>query len=237
MSERAAVSYGPLPTPTPAQQETQTGLDVAQPIPSLAPEKFIPVDRPAVIERVLGKLFEPAQRALAAEVVRYMCALRQAESAKSLDEIVELYDAFNPDDETVNLTEISPAERQIKLDALKARVIDLVVSANYNEIGKAALEKILEEESAIGFPAEVDLSEYDFHLLYYRGAIKDKIPAKSWRRLWLFDKTFEADAYRRLFIGLKLKPFDARVAELRQKGLSKRKAAYCPSLPLDHELP
>jgi Protein of unknown function (DUF3754) len=236
MSERAAVSYGPLPTPTPTQAETQTGLDVTQPIPSLAPEKFIPVDRTAVIEHVLGKLFEPAQRALAAEVVRYMCALRQAESAKSLDTIIELYDAFNPDDETVNLTEISPEERKIKLDALKARVIDLVVSANYNEIDKAALQQILEEESAIGFPAEVDLSEYDFHLLYYRGAIKDKILAKSWRTLWLFDRGFEVDAYRRLFIGLKLKPFETRVAELRQKGLGKRKAIRAVRRARNHQL-
>lgn len=236
MSEHAAVSYGPLPSPTPIQAETPVGLDVTQPIPSLAPEKFIPVDRKDIIEHVLNKLFEPGQRALAAEVVRYMCALRQVESAKSLDTMVELYDAFNPDDETVNLTEISPAERKVQLDALKARVIDLVESANYLEIDQAALAKILAEQLGIGFRAEVDLSEYDFHLLYYRGAIKDKILTKSWRRLWLFDSPFEVDAYRRLFIGLKLKPFEARVAELMQKGLSKRKATRAVRRARDHQL-
>ena len=44
-----------------------------------------------------------------------MCALRQAESGRMLDELVSLYDAFNPDDETVNLAEISAAERQANL--------------------------------------------------------------------------------------------------------------------------
>jgi len=236
MSEQAAVSHGPLPSSTPAQAETGTGLDVTQPIPSLVAEKFIPVDRKDIIEHVLEKLFEQSQRPLAAEVIRYMCALRQAESAKSLDTLVELYDAFNPDDETVNLVELSAAERKLQLEALKARVVDLVVSANYLEIDKAALEKILEKESGAGFLAEVDLSEYDFHLLYYRGAIKDKIFTKSWKRLWLLERPVEVKAYRRLFMGLKLKPFDARVAELMQAGLSKRKAEQAVRRARNHQM-
>ncbi len=237
MSEQAVAGHErSLPSSTPTQAETVTGLDVTQPIPSLAPEKFIPVDRKDIVEHVLDRLFEPGQRPLAAQVVRYMCALRQAESARLLDSLVELYDAFNPDDETVNLTELSAPERKHRLETLKASVIDLVVSANYNEIDKAALEKILEEESGIGFLAEVDLSEYDFHLLYYRGAIRDKIFAATWKRLWLFERPFEVDAYRRLFIGLKLKPFEARVAELMQTGLGRRKAERSVRRARDHQL-
>ena len=80
MSEQAVAGHQrSLPSSTPTQAETVTGLDVTQPIPSLAPEKFIPVDRKDIIERVLDRLFEPAQRSLATEAVRYMCALRQAE--------------------------------------------------------------------------------------------------------------------------------------------------------------
>ncbi len=224
MGEQAVVNRESLPASAPAQVETATGLDLTQPIPSSAPEKFIPVDRKDIIRQVLDKLFDVGQRTLAADVLRYLCALRQADSAKSLDTLVELYDAFNPDDETVNLTGISGAERRLQLEELKARVVDLVSSANYLEIDQAALEKILDEESGVGFRAEVDLSEYDFNLLYYRGAIKDKILRASWKRLWLLEKPVEADAYRRLFIGLKLKPFEARVAELVDDGMSKRKA-------------
>jgi hypothetical protein len=213
-----------------------TGLDLAQPIRSLAPEKFIPVDRKDIISQTLDKLFGPHQRVLAGEVLRYICALRQAESAKSLDELVELYDAFNPDDETVNLREISNAERKLQLDTLKARVVDLVTSANYLEIDKDALETIFEQESNVGFIAEVDLTEYDFHLLYYRGAIKDKISARSWKRLWLAGVPVEIDAYRRLFIGLKLKPFETRVAELMEGGLTRRKAVRQVRRARNHQM-
>lgn len=223
MHEQAADVISQLATVT-VQTETGTGLDVTQPIRSQSPEKFIQVDREDIVRRVLGKIFEPGQRALATEVLRYVCALRQAESAKSLDKLIEHYDAFNPDDETVNLTELSAAGRREQLEALKAEVIDLVESANYIEVDQTALQKILDEEAVAGFSAEVDLSEYDFHLLYYRGAIKDKVFTQSWRTLWLLERPEEADAYRRLFIGLKLKPFEARVAELMETGLTRRKA-------------
>ena len=169
MSDQAVAGRRSSPTSWPVQSETPVGLDVTQPVPSLYPEKFIPVDRSDIVERSLERLFERGQRELAAEVVRYMCALRQAESARMLDELVSLYDPFNPDDETVNLTEISPAEKRAQLESLKEKVVALVTSANFNAIDQAALKRIFEQESNIGFHAEVDLAEYDFHLLYYRG--------------------------------------------------------------------
>ena len=62
----------------PTQEKIQTGVDiVAQPIASTNPEKFIPVDRTDIVQRVLDKCFEPDQKELAEEVLRYMCALRQ----------------------------------------------------------------------------------------------------------------------------------------------------------------
>jgi hypothetical protein len=183
------------------------------------------VDRLDIVRHVLEKLFEPSQRALAEEVLRYLVALRQAESSRTLDTLVEYYDAFNPDDETINEYTLDAEQRRLRLEQLKEKIIDLVVSANYIEIDRAGLQKIMDEESFGGFVAEVDLEEYDFHLLYYRGAIRDKILAPSWERLWLLDRPFEVDAYRRLFLGLKLKPFDVRVAEVMQReGIDKRKA-------------
>ena len=210
----------------PALEETETGVDtVAQPIPSINPEKFIPVDRTDIVQRVLDKCFEPDQKELATEVVRYMCALRQVESARLLDSLTEAYDAFNPDDETVNDRAIVGAERRAQLEKLKAMVIDLVESANYLEIDEATLEKLIEEENYAGFAAEVDLHEYDFHLLYYRGNIKDKIHVRPWKTLWLRRREVEVDGYRRLFIGLKLKPFAQRVVEtMKAQNISRKKA-------------
>lgn len=225
MNEQAAANRVAPLSAVPARVETETGLDIAQPISSIIPEKFIPVDRKDIIRHALERLFEPGQRPLAEEVIRYMAALRQAESARSLDALVEYYDAFNPDDETINEHALSIPERRLQLENLKTKVIDLVVSANYLEIDQDALKKILEEEAFGGFSAEVDLNEYDFHLLYYRGAIKDHILTHTWKRLWLKEVPVEVDAYRRLFLALKLKPFDVRVAEIAEsEGIDKRKA-------------
>jgi Protein of unknown function (DUF3754) len=238
MREQAAIDGVSSPPSSAAREKDGLGLEAAsQPIKSLAPEKFIPVDRKDIISQVLDKQFQPGgQRALAGEVLRYICILRQAESAKSLDELVELYDAFNPDDETVNLVEISAGQRKLQLEALKKSVIDLVSSANYIEIDQTALEKILEQESGGGFLAEVDLSDYDFHLLYYRGLVKDMIRVKSWKRLWLFEHKVEAEAYRRLFIGLKLKPLESRVAELIEEGMTRRKAERLVRRSRNHQM-
>jgi hypothetical protein len=226
MGEQVGADSMALPPEAPTATESETGLDTpTRPIASINPEKFIPVDRKDIISRVLEKQFEPGQRALAASVLRYMAVIRQAETAMSLDDLVESYDAFNPDDETINEGVLSPTERRAQLESLKNKVVDLVSSANYIEIDQAALKKLLDEDSVGGFSAEVDLDEYDFHLLFYRGAIKDKNLVRSWKTLWLFERPLEVDAYRRLFLGLKLKPFDVRVAEIMAaEKIDKRKA-------------
>ena len=83
MDERAVGGNPAALSSFPALEETETGVDtVAQPIASTNPEKFIPVDRSDIVQRVLDKCFEPDQKELAEEVVRYMCALRQVEFGK-----------------------------------------------------------------------------------------------------------------------------------------------------------
>ncbi len=221
MDERAAAGGVAA---IPAQHETETGVDLHQPIAPIAPEKFIQVNRSDIVERVLEKLFEPHHKDLAGEVLRYMCALRQWETAKLLDKVVEDYDAFNPDDETVNFEHYTASERRARLENLKAQIVDLVVSANYTEMDEGTLKQVLDEQTPAGFSADVDLAEYDFHLLFYRGAIKDKVSVASWRTLWLRERPVEADAYRRLFLGLKLKPVETRVEELVAEGMTRRKA-------------
>lgn len=219
-SSRVATSQA-----APVAEETETGLDLVQPIASIVPEKFIPVDRNEIIKHVVETQFEPERRALASEVIHYMTAIRQIEGAYDLDDLIEAYDAFNPDDETVNERALTPAERREQLEALKAKVIDLVVSANYLEITQEELAHYLEKRSAGGFSAKVDLQEYDFHLLYYRGEIRDRQLTRSWKWLWLKETPKEVEAYRRLFLGLKLKPFEARVKELmKQEGIDRRRA-------------
>ncbi|ADP71410.1 hypothetical protein Rvan_2185 [Rhodomicrobium vannielii ATCC 17100] len=211
----------------PVQIETETGIDTVpgQTIPSVVSEKFISVDRGVVIARALDKLFDTGQRVLAGDVFQYICALRQVESARWLDSLVELYDPFNPDDETVNVVKLGPDRRTELLPKLRKSIIETATAANYIQIGQDELEKILGAEYHQGFAAEVDLKEFDFHLLFYRGDVKIPVNTTSWKTAWLIERPVEVDAYRRLFIGLKLKPVETRVAEImRIEKISREKA-------------
>ncbi|MBT3071980.1 DUF3754 domain-containing protein [Rhodomicrobium sp. Az07] len=215
MSDRLETDRVTLENP-PVQIETETGIDTVpgQAIPSVVAEKFITVDRGEIIDRAIDKLFETGQRVLAGEVFQHICALRQAEAARSLDRLVDLYDPFNPDDETVNTRKTGADARKQHLEKLKKKIIETATAANYLEIDQEELDRILGAENHQGFAAEVDLKEFDFNLLFYRGDIKVKAKTTSWKTAWLIEREIEVEAYRRLFIGLKLKPVETRIAEI-----------------------
>jgi hypothetical protein len=124
----------------------------------------------------------------------------------------------------VNERELTEAEMAEKIKALREKVVDLVTSANYFEIKKEDLDRILEEESSAGFSAGVDLNEFDFHLIFYRGEVNDTKLARSWKWLWLRRRPKAHDAYRRLFLGLKLKPKQARIDDFVRQGMSRGRA-------------
>ncbi len=223
--ESIRIENAPPIAHTRSTTETHTTQTFAQADPTVALETYIPIDRKNIVARALEKQFETGARPLAAEVVRYMSALRQVESAKTLDKLVELYDPFNPDDETMNLTTLSSVERRLQLEDFRKRVADLAESANYVEIDKEKLEKLLDSKMLGSLPAIVDLDEYDFHLLFYRGQTKIYREQRSWTKLWLGKKSVAYDAYSRLFLALKLKPRDVRLKQFMDEGLSAKRAA------------
>jgi hypothetical protein len=190
----------------------------------ISDEKFIAVDRSAILQRLLVRLFEPHEREKAGAVLSYLCALRQARSAKMLDELVEMYDPFNPDDETIDHYKLTEDQRAELLQKLKSKVDVIVKSANFEEIDDERLKEMLNEESKQGLSAEVDLDEYDFHLLYYRGEVTELRTVRNWTTFWL-PKDVSVSSYRRLFLALKLKPREARIKELMERENIERKTA------------
>lgn len=204
---------------------TRDGPESPVELPKASAEKFIPVDRSDVLSRLVERLFEPDERREVSEVLSYLCALRQARSAAMLDELFELYDPFNPDDETLNHRALTEEERRELLKRLQEKVDSLVKSANFEKIDDKGLKEILREESDHGFSAEVDLDEYDFHLLYFRGEVQEDRTIRNWRSLWLKDISYPVDSYRRLFLALKLKPREVRIAEIMKRdGIDREKA-------------
>jgi hypothetical protein len=137
----------------------------------LAQPAFIPVSRSDILDQLLhSDLWESdSQRALASDVLHKMGLLRQYRSAMQLNELSDVYDPFNPDDETINLAEAPDAERMEKRRVLNAKLRELVTSANYRELTQQELEDVLTQASPDGVHVDCDFREYEVKLMFYRG--------------------------------------------------------------------
>jgi hypothetical protein len=207
---------------------------------------FIPVSRSDITESLLSaeRWDTPQDRALAADVLMKIGALRQHQSALMLNELSELYDPFNPDDETVNVTEASETERLEKRRMFNSKLKELIASANYNELQNHELEEILDKATPDGVHVEVDFKEYDVKLIFYRGAYEVQRTKRDYRRLFLKKSAYAIPTFTRLFLAIKFKPEETRIKELMQdfhldeekarKRLKKMRRMLPPACSTDH---
>jgi hypothetical protein len=206
-------------------------MNEASPITTAAevlPEPaFIPISRSDVLDALLSPELWPStnQQAQAAEVLKKIGQLRQYKSGDRLNQLSDIYDPFNPDDETVNLTEISENERLEKRRMFNAMLKELVSSANYQELRPEELEEILTKMSPDGVHVEVDFREYDVRLIYYRGVSYLERRRRDIRKLFLKHAPVHIPIFERLFMAIKFKPEDVRVQEvMREQDLDEEKA-------------
>ena len=199
---------------------TVAGQAMAQPV-------FIPVSRSDIVESLLSpdRWASTDERALAADVLMKIGSLRQHQSGVLLNRLNDLYDPFNPDDETVNLTEAPEIERLEKRRMFNAQIKDLVSSANYHQLREHELEEILDKATPEGVHVEVDFKEYDVMLIFYRGAYDAQRTKRDYRRLFLKKTQYNVPTFLRLFLAIKFKPEEIRVKELmKDYGLNEEKA-------------
>ena len=183
---------------------------------NLAEPAFIPVSRSDIIAGLLHPdLWESqSQSALASDVLHKMGLLRQYRSSLLLNELSEIYDPFNPDDETVNVTEASDMERLEKRRIMNAKLRELVTSANYRELSQQDLEDVLTQASPDGVHVEVDFREYEVRLMFYRGESQTALKKRDIRKLFLRHLHYEVPTFERLFLAVKFKPEEERIQEI-----------------------
>lgn len=207
---------------------------------------FIPVARADVLEALLVPQYwrDDAERALAKEVFQKIGLVRQFRSAVTLNELSDVYDPFNPDDETINQTELPGEAKQEQLHVFNDRLHSLIGAANYIELTEEAIEEVLSTHSPDGVHVEVDFSEYEIRLLFCRGeAIQNRSKRSMW---WAYLRRihYTVPIYRRLVMALKFKPEDVRISELMhefgiteeraRKKLQKMRKNLPPSFSTDH---
>ncbi|WP_170937359.1 MULTISPECIES: TMEM143 family protein [Rhodomicrobium] len=214
----------------PVQNEfAATRAEDASPIelvgPAAVEATFIPVSRSDIFEALLDTTQGAGERAKASEVLTRIGYLRQHKSGVILNQLSDIYDPFNPDDETVNVTEASEAERLEKRRMFHAKLTDLVTSANYKELSPHELEEILSKATPDGVAVEVDFKEYDVKLIFCRGESQVKKTKRDLKRLFLKNMVYDVPTYERLFLAIKFKSEDIRIPEImKDDGIDEKKA-------------
>ena len=223
LSELADFDAKPAPMADDAERVLQT--DILQPDEKRKRERFIPVTRFALLDRLTRPfLWNPGQAAEARRFFRYLDYWRQQQYFALLLDLEQTYETFSPDSDLLMTRSFSEDERA----SLKHRVFEGVESllqrANYERIDPTDVEMILTRDSHYGLDLTVDMKAFEHIVIYYRGASNQKYERRSIRK-YLRKEEFNVPIFQRLFLMFKLKPFEMRVEEAMRENKLSREAA------------
>ncbi len=194
-----------------ASEEKVSAFDAVMPESARGKERFIPVTRFALLDRLTAPTAWPAgQGKEARRFFRYLDHWRRQQYSAQLNELEETYEPFSPDSDLLMTRAFTPDERAV----MQARVIEgmtrILNQANYVRIDHNDVEQILTRESAYGLDLQVDLDVFEEVLLFYRGASSKRDNRRRWQKFYLREQ-FDIPLFQRLFLLFKLKPTEKRV--------------------------
>lgn len=199
--------------------------DILQPDTERKRERFIPVTRFALMDRLtLPSAWPTGEAQDARRFFRYLDYWRQQQYNALLLELEQTYEAFSPDSDLLMTRQFSDEER----GRLKHRVVSsidgLLQRANYERIDPSDVDVILTKDSHYGLDLTVDMKAFEDILIYYRGASNRKHERRRFQS-FMRKEEFSVPVFQRLFILFKLKPFETRVEELmRDDGMTREQA-------------
>ena len=207
----------PAQPPSPVSKATERAKIAEPKIAAALPqarERFIPVSPYGLRAELVAMLAEgDGDRKVWGHALDCLAAWRHQEHRKRLLDLIEDYLPFSPDSDTANLIELDWCGRDKARAEFIAGIERMLAQANFVRLSRDDVQRLLVEQSPYGLNLKVDLSEFDEALLYYRdtGTIvrEDRNP---WR-LYL-GKDLEVPIFERLFLLLKLKPAETRIAEI-----------------------
>lgn len=188
-------------------------------------EKFIPITRFALIDRLTRKKAWPGNQANEARrFFRYLDYWRHQRYNMRLLELEQTYEPFSPDSDLLMTREFTSSE----LERMQARFIsemrEILIQANYEEIPPEKADAILSAESHYGLDLHVDFSLFEEVAIFYRGASSKKDARRRLRKFYLKEE-FDLPIYQRLFLLFKIKPLETSVREFIEKEKVSRKEA------------
>jgi uncharacterized protein DUF3754 len=189
-------------------------------------EKFLPVTRHALLDRLTAANLWPEGEAVRARrFMRYLDYWRRHSYAARLLDLEQTYEPFSPDSDLLRTRSFTPEERARMQKRLVRQMAELLEQANFTRVDPSNVHFILTKDSAYGLDLQVDLDAFEECLIYYRGATTITERRRDIKRAYMGWKEAKRPVFQRLCLLFKLKPFDVRVREVMQERKIDRKEA------------
>lgn len=208
-----------------ASKKAESAFDALMPESARGRERFIPVTRFALLDRLTSPTAWPAGRAKEARrFFRYLDHWRRQLYTAELHELEETYEPFSPDSDLLLTRAFTPEEQRVMQARVIKGMMHILTQANYVRIDHKDVAQILTQDSAYGLDLHVDLDVFEEVLLFYRGASTKRDQRRRWHKFYLREQ-FDVPIFQRLFLLFKLKPVEKQVRELMEtKKLSRKEA-------------
>jgi hypothetical protein len=207
------------------EEQEVSAFDSVKPESARGAERFIPVTRFALLDRLTSPTAWPAGQAKEARrFFRYLDHWRRQQYNAELHGLEETYEPFNPDSDLLLTRVFTLDEREVMHDRIIDGMERILDQANYERVNHEDVEQILTRDSAYGLDLHVDLDVFDDVLLYYRGASTRRDQRRRWRKFYMRE-TFDIPTFQRLFLLFKVKPVEKHIAEVMEKKQVTRREA------------
>jgi hypothetical protein len=183
---------------------------------SEAPEKFLPLTRFALLDRLTRpECWHSAARAAEArKFFQYLDFWRHQQYTAKLQSLEQAYEPFSPDSDTLITRTYTAAERATMQRRVIRQLTDLFQQANYTRVDPSRIDVIMTKESHYGLDLQVDLKAFEELLIFYRGRGERSETRRSKKRLYTTKEEYQVPILKRLAIVFKLKPVEVRAREV-----------------------
>jgi hypothetical protein len=221
----AATSGSEPQAPAAEANDKVSAFDAVMPEAARGRERFIPVTRFALLDRLTSPAAWPAGKGKEARrFFRYLDHWRRQLYSAELHELEETYEPFSPDSDLLLTRSFTPDERRVMQARVVKGMTHILTQANYVQIDHHDVAQILTQDSAYGLDLHVDLDVFEEVLLFYRGASTKRDQRRRWQKFYTREQ-FDVPIFQRLFLLFKLKPADAQIREVMEaQKLSRRDA-------------
>ena len=200
-------------------------IDILEPDDTRKRERFIPVTRFALLDRLTKPWLWPAgQAADARRFFRYLDYWRQQQYFALLLDLEQTYEAFSPDSDLLMTRSFSDDDRAALQHRVFEGVESLLQRANYERIDPNNIDIILTRDSHYGLDLFVDMKAFERIAIYYRGATNRKYEKRRLRK-FLRKEEFNVPVFQRLCLMFKLKPAEVCIEEAMRDMKLSREAA------------